>query len=591
MAEEMEGEVVIGIDLGTTFSCVAVVIDGRIEIIANDQGNRTTPSFVAFAGADRDYVRLIGEAAKNQATLNPGRTFFDVKRLIGKKFDDPEVEKDMKYFPYPVVNREGKPYVQVKDGLGDVKEFSAEEISAMVLGKMKETAESYLGKAVSRAVVTVPAYFDDAQRQATKDAGSKRKILVYDLGGGTFDVSILEIEGGLFKVVATGGDTHLGGRDFDHRVMEYFMNLILRKYKKDISGDSKALGKLRKECERAKRALSGQMPQVMVDIDCFVSGIDFSEVLTRARFEALNLDLFSKTLEVVKATMEDAKLAKNEIDEIVLVGGSTRIPKVREMLRDMFNGKEPCKAVNPDEAVAYGAGILAAKLSGALDSVPYDVTLCDVTPLSLGVRYKGDLVSVIIPRNTAIPTKRSREFGTRTIDDQLISVFIKVYQGESPMAKNCIELGGFLLTNITPAPRGVAKVEVTFEIDEDGILKVTATEMDTPARSESIRINGYKGNLTKAEIERMISTAKKMLNNDEKAKECAEARNQLDSYIDDFNRALSKDGMSLKNKREIENELEETSAWLDENQHATKEEYEKKLEALQDWVVALGLIL
>ncbi|CAN0922355.1 Heat shock 70 kDa protein BIP1 [Linum grandiflorum] len=535
----MEGEVVIGIDLGTTFSCVAVVIDGRIEIIANDQGNRTTPSFVAFAGADRDYVRLIGEAAKNQATLNPGRTFF--------------------------------------------------------------------------------AYFDDAQRQATKDAGTiagldllriinepaagalaygwkgkwtgKRKILVYDLGGGTFDVSILEIEGGLFKVVATGGDTHLGGRDFDHRVMEYFMNLILRKYKKDISGDSKALGKLRKECERAKRALSGQMPQVMVDIDCFVSGIDFSEVLTRARFEALNLDLFSKTLEVVKATMEDAKLAKNEIDEIVLVGGSTRIPKVREMLRDMFNGKEPCKAVNPDEAVAYGAGILAAKLSGALDSVPYDVTLCDVTPLSLGVRYKGDLVSVIIPRNTAIPTKRSREFGTRTIDDQLISVFIKVYQGESPMAKNCIELGGFLLTNITPAPRGVAKVEVTFEIDEDGILKVTATEMDTPARSESIRINGYKGNLTKAEIERMISTAKKMLNNDEKAKECAEARNQLDSYIDDFNRALSKDGMSLKNKREIENELEETSAWLDENQHATKEEYEKKLEALQDWVVALGLIL
>ncbi|CAN0922342.1 Heat shock 70 kDa protein cognate 4 [Linum grandiflorum] len=550
MAEEMEGEVVIGIDLGTTFSCVAVVIDGRIEIIANDQGNRTTPSFVAFAGADRDYVRLIGEAAKNQATLNPGRTFFD---------------------------------------------------------------------AVSRAVVTVPAYFDDAQRQATKDAGTiagldllriinepaagalaygwkgkwtgKRKILVYDLGGGTFDVSILEIEGGLFKVVATGGDTHLGGRDFDHRVMEYFMNLILRKYKKDISGDSKALGKLRKECERAKRALSGQMPQVMVDIDCFVSGIDFSEVLTRARFEALNLDLFSKTLEVVKATMEDAKLAKNEIDEIVLVGGSTRIPKVREMLRDMFNGKEPCKAVNPDEAVAYGAGILAAKLSVIHIIWIADVTLCDVTPLSLGVRYKGDLVSVIIPRNTAIPTKRSREFGTRTIDDQLISVFIKVYQGESPMAKNCIELGGFLLTNITPAPRGVAKVEVTFEIDEDGILKVTATEMDTPARSESIRINGYKGNLTKAEIERMISTAKKMLNNDEKAKECAEARNQLDSYIDDFNRALSKDGMSLKNKREIENELEETSAWLDENQHATKEEYEKKLEALQDWVVALGLIL
>ncbi|CAN0825100.1 Heat shock 70 kDa protein BIP2 [Linum grandiflorum] len=506
------GEAVIGIDLGTTYSCVAVARDGTIEIMTNDQGNRTTPSIVAFAGDER----LIGEAAKNQATLNPTRTFFDVKRLIGKKFDDAEVQKDINYLPYSVVNRDGKPYVEVKDQ--DYGVFSAEEISAMVLGKMKETAEAYLGKTVTRAVVTVPAYFNDAQRQATKDAGeiagleveriineptagaiaygwkrglnNKRKILVYDLGGGTFDVSILEIEHDDFKVLATGGDTHLGGGDFDQRVMKYFIDLIKRKYKKDVGGDSKAIGKLRKECERAKRALSGQLTEVRVNIDCFLDGMDFSDVLTRARFEELNLDLFKKTLDVVKSVMEDAKVGKGDVDEIVLVGGSTRIPRLRKMLKDMFDGKEPCRGV---------------------------------------------------------------------------------YQGERPLTKDCIELGRFSLSGITSALRGVAKLEGTLEIDENGILTVSAREEGGSATSASLTITSYKGDLTKTEIEKMVKKAKKMAKKDEIAKARVDARNRLEHFIYDAKNGDNK----------MERELEEASRWLDGNQDASKEDYEKKMKELK----------
>ncbi|CAN1157288.1 Luminal-binding protein [Linum perenne] len=542
-----DGEAVIGIDLGTTYSCVAVARDGTIEIITNDQGNRTTPSIVAF---DQNYDRLIGEAAKNQATLNPTRTFFDVKRLIGKKFDDPEIQKDINYLPYVVVNKEGKPYVKVSNDA-----YSAEEISAMVLGKMKETAEAYLGKPVTRAVVTVPAYFNDAQRQATKDAGTiaglkveriineptagaiaygwkgewkgKRKILVYDLGGGTFDVSILDIEADEFKVLATGGDTHLGGGDFDQRVMKYFIEVIKKKYRKDISGDSKALGKLRKECERAKRALSGQLTQVSVNIDCFINGMDFSEVLTRARFEELNMDLFKKTMEVVKATMEDAGVVKGDVDEIVLVGGSTRIPRVRQMLREMFDGKEPSKGVNPDEAVAFGAAVLGANLSGVLAAVFY-------TP-----RY-------------AVP--------------------IPDYYFEYKVVHRWVEP---VLTWGRINFRGVTKMEDTFEIDENGILTASSKEMGVSGTSKSLKITSYKGDLTKTQIERMIQKAEKMAEKDQVAKARVDARNMLEQCIYDLKNVI------ISGDEKMETELEDASRWLDENQDAIKEDYAKKMKQLK----------
>ncbi|CAI0469169.1 unnamed protein product [Linum tenue] len=584
MAPEVDvREEVIGIDLGTTNSCVAVVRNGTAEIIANDQGHRTTPSFVAFSAADSE--RLIGEAAKKQAALNPRRTIFDAKRLIGKKFNDPEVQRDL----------------------------SPEQISAMILGKMKETAESYLGQPVSGAVVTVPAYFNDRQRQATKDAGrianlnvlriineptaaaiayglnslhrkskhTKSKILVYDLGGGTFDVSVLEVDGQDFRVLATGGDAHLGGGDFDQRLMEYFIRLIKRKFcKEDISEDKKALGRLRKECETAKRDLSNQS-QVRVEIESLFQGVDLSETLTRAKFNELNLDLFKKTLEVVEATLKDAKLGKSEIEEVVLVGGSTRIPKLREMLKEMFDGKEPCKGVNPDEAVAYGAAVFGSKLS---DHVHAGVTLVDVTPLSLGIEDAYGLMKVIIPRNTPVPTKMSMEFSTN--EDQQTSMSTKVFQGERPLTKDCIHLGKFVLSDITPAPRGVTIVEDTLEIDEDGILKVTSREKIPGAKSKSLTITSYKGNLTQNQIKRMIKEAKEMAEQDKIARACVDARIELESYIYDAKNAfLTGDGLEQvgdkRGKVEIICSMRAASGWLDANQGATREVYEKKLNELR----------
>ncbi|CAN1261814.1 Luminal-binding protein [Linum perenne] len=597
--EETNDGVVIGIDFGTTFSCVAVAVNGNVEIIANDQGNRTTPSSIAFSSLNSE--RLIGEAAKNQATLNPSRTVFDVKRLIGKKFDDPDIQKDLNYLPYTVVNRDGKAYVEleVKTG-GEVKAFSPEEISAMVLGKMKETAESYL--------VTVPAYFNDAQRQATKDAGTiagldvvriineptaaalaygfkkqnQSKILVYDLGGGTFDVSVLEVDGQKFQVLATGGDTHLGGGDFDQRLMEHFIDLIKRKYKgKDISGDSRALGKLRKECERAKRGLSNQT-QVRVEIDSFLEGgMDFSEALSRAKFDELNMDLLEKTLDIVKATLKDGKVEKNEVEEIILVGGSTRIVKVQEMLKEMFNGMEPNKGVNPDEAVAYGAAVLGANLSCQADCV----TLIDVTPLSLGYQLVGGLMNVVIPRNSVVPAKMTSSCHTAL--DQQTGMNIDVFQGDRPLANDCIELGSFVLNGITPAPRGVVNVDVTFELDVDGILTVTARESTPSAKSKSLTIIDYKGYLTQAEIERMIREAKMMAEEDQLAKACVEAMNTLEQYIYDIKMVMRKPEMRNMmscddERRVVEIAVEEASQWLDVNKDATKEDYEEKLEKLMD---------
>jgi heat shock protein 5 len=606
--EESESKIqspVIGIDLGTTYSCVAIFRNNRVEIIPNEFGNRITPSIVAFT----DNERLVGEAAKNQGSLNPKRTIYSVKRLIGRKFNDREVQLDKKLLPYQIVEKEGKPYIEV-EVKGEKKVYSPEEISAMILMKMKSIAENYLGREVKHAVITVPAYFNDSQRQSTKDAGTisglnvlriineptaaaiaygldkkdkEKNILVFDLGGGTFDVSLLTIDSGVFEVLNTNGDTHLGGDDFDNRVLEFLIKKIKEVHSQDITNDKSAVLKLKTEIEKSKRSLSSSH-QVSIEINEIVEGLDFKETLTRAKFETLNMDLFKKTMDPVEKVMTDSGLNKNEIDEVVLVGGSTRIPKIQELIKDYFNGKEPNKGVNPDEAIAYGAAVQGGILGGEISEAIQGVLLIDVTPLTLGIEIMGKHMGKIIPKGTKLPAKISNIITTHK--DNQTFVTIHILEGERPLSKDNHSLGKFDLKGIAEAPSGKPNIEVTFEVDENSILTVSAVEKGT-GKSEKMVVTNDSGRLTKAEIEKMIREAQEFAEQDKIAKQKFDAKTSLENYIYSIKNTLEDkekgDGeiLSETEKQTINDAVKDQKEWLNDNQDSEKGDYENRLKHLQ----------
>ncbi len=592
----------VGIDLGTTYSCVGIYRNGAVEIIANDQGNRTTPSCVSFSDTDR----LVGDGAKNQAALIPTNTIFDAKRLIGREFKDPVVQSDMKLWPFKVVcGANNKPMIEVQF-MGEQKQFSAEEISAMVLSKMKTTAEVFLGEPVFNAVITLPAYFSDQQRQATKDAGAiaglhvmrvmseptaaaicygldtKNKskeatVLIFDLGGGTFDVSLVVVDDGVFEVRATAGNTHLGGEDFDQRMMEHFAKEFKRLHKHDLTQSDRAIRRLRTACERAKRTLSSSV-KATIEIDSLYEGIDFSSSISRARFEELNADYFRQTLEPVEKVLRDASISKSQVDEIVLVGGSTRIPKVQQLLQEYFGNRSLNNSLNPDEAVAMGAAIQAGIMSGQKSAS--GLLVIDVCPLSLGIETAGKVMTKIVDRNTTVPCKKQQVFSTYSDNQQAVT--IDIYEGERAKTADNQKLGSFNLTGIPPAPRGTPQIEVTFDLDSNGILKVTAEDKNTK-KSNTVTISNDQGRLSKEEIAQMVKDAEKYAEEDKRVLERVAVKNRLEQLAYQM-RDLSTDSkstMSADDKKTVGDKCSEVLEWLQKNDSAEAGELEEKKRELE----------